>query len=134
MRDEGISTSTATMLVIASMVGTGVFTTSGFSLASLGSKPAVLVAWLVGGVLALCGALGASTYRNAIGGLGLYHGQDFQRAGIELQFIRARLWEYPQFGQPFVPWLSILDVLMFNPLEQVRDRIRSGFDVVGAPA
>lgn len=57
MRDEGISTSTATMLVIASMVGTGVFTTSGFSLASLGSKPAVLVAWLVGGVLALCGAL-----------------------------------------------------------------------------
>jgi hypothetical protein len=85
-------------------------------------------------VLALCGALGASTYRNAIGGLELYNGQDFQRAGIELQFIRARPWEYPQFGQPFVPWLSILDVLMFNPLEQVRDRIRSGFDVVGAPA
>jgi hypothetical protein len=85
-------------------------------------------------VLALCSALGASTYRNAIGGLELYNDQDFQRAGVTLQFVRARPWEYAQFGQPFVPWLSILDVLMFNPLEQVRERIRSGFDVVGAPA
>lgn len=85
-------------------------------------------------VLALCSALGASTYRNAIGGLELYNGQDFRRAGVTLQFVRARPWEYAQFGQPFVPWLSILDVLMFNPLEQVRERIRSGFDVVGASA
>jgi WbqC-like protein family len=84
-------------------------------------------------VLGLCNALGASTYRNSIGGLELYNAQDFQRAGVTLQFIRARPWEYAQFGQPFVPWLSILDVLMFNPLEQVRERIRSGFDLVEGP-
>lgn len=48
---------TATMLVVASMVGTGVFTTSGLLIRDLGSATAVLVAWLVGGVLALCGAL-----------------------------------------------------------------------------
>jgi hypothetical protein len=85
-------------------------------------------------VMALCDALGASTYRNSIGGLELYNGQGFQRAGVTLEFIRARPWEYPQFGQPFVPWLSILDVLMFNPLAQVQERIHSGFYVVRAPA
>jgi APA family basic amino acid/polyamine antiporter len=48
---------TATMLVVASMVGTGVFTTSGLLIRDLGSPVAVLAAWLVGGVLALCGAV-----------------------------------------------------------------------------
>lgn len=47
----------ATALVVASMVGTGVFTTSGFLLADLRSPWLVLLAWLVGGVLAACGAL-----------------------------------------------------------------------------
>lgn len=48
---------TATLLVVASMVGTGVFTTTGFLIADIGSLPAVLLAWLLGGVLALFGAL-----------------------------------------------------------------------------
>jgi APA family basic amino acid/polyamine antiporter len=47
----------ATALVIASMVGTGVFTTSGFALEALGRPEAVLLAWVAGGVLAACGAL-----------------------------------------------------------------------------
>lgn len=64
-----LKTSTATMLVVASMVGTGVFTSTGFLLGDLGSKPATLLAWVVGGVLALCGALayaelGAALPRN----------------------------------------------------------------------
>ncbi len=40
-----IGLSSAVVLVIANMLGTGVFTTSGFSLADLGSRQAVLVAW-----------------------------------------------------------------------------------------
>ncbi|HXG47416.1 MAG TPA: amino acid permease, partial [Methylomirabilota bacterium] len=47
----------ATALVVASMIGTGVFTTSGFALADLGSPGRVLLAWLVGGIVAGCGAL-----------------------------------------------------------------------------
>jgi len=47
----------ATTLVVASMLGTGVFTTSGLLLADLGSPWLVLLAWLVGGLLATCGAL-----------------------------------------------------------------------------
>ena len=47
----------ASSLVIASMIGVGVFTTSGFALGDLGDPRLVLLAWAVGGALALCGAL-----------------------------------------------------------------------------
>jgi APA family basic amino acid/polyamine antiporter len=48
---------TAAALVVANMIGAGVFTTSGFALADLGDRRFVMLAWVVGGVLALCGAL-----------------------------------------------------------------------------
>jgi len=48
---------TAAALVVANMVGAGVFTTSGFALADLGRPEPVLLAWVVGGIMALCGAL-----------------------------------------------------------------------------
>ncbi|MBF8269337.1 MAG: APC family permease [Gammaproteobacteria bacterium] len=44
-------------LVIANMIGAGVFTTSGFALGDLGSPVLVLVAWLIGGIIAICGAI-----------------------------------------------------------------------------
>ena len=48
---------TLVSLVVANMIGAGVFTTSGFALADLGTPDRVMVAWLTGGVLAVCGAL-----------------------------------------------------------------------------
>ena len=48
---------TAAALVVASMVGSGVFTSSGYALADLGDRRYVLLAWIVGGVMAVCGAL-----------------------------------------------------------------------------
>lgn len=47
----------ATALVIANMVGTGIFTTTGLIMAELGSAAALLLCWLLGGLFALCGAL-----------------------------------------------------------------------------
>jgi basic amino acid/polyamine antiporter, APA family len=47
----------ATVVVIASMIGAGVFTTSGFLLADLGSPWIVLLAWCVGGIQAALGAI-----------------------------------------------------------------------------
>ncbi|MCW1884913.1 amino acid permease [Luteolibacter flavescens] len=49
-------TPAATALVVASMVGTGVFTSLGFQLADLTSGPQILLLWLLGGLIALCGA------------------------------------------------------------------------------
>jgi APA family basic amino acid/polyamine antiporter len=48
---------TLAALVVANMIGAGVFTTSGFALGDLGSPFRVLAAWLIGGLLAVCGAL-----------------------------------------------------------------------------
>ncbi len=48
---------TLTFLVIANMVGAGVFTTSGFAIEGLGSPGRVVWAWVVGGVIALAGVL-----------------------------------------------------------------------------
>ena len=44
-------------LIIANMIGAGIFTTSGFALGDLGTPNRVMAAWVVGGVIALCGAL-----------------------------------------------------------------------------
>lgn len=81
-------------------------------------------------VLAICAATGAHHYINPIGGTELYAPQDFAARGINLQFLKPRPSEYSQFGQPFVPWLSIIDVLMFNPLEAVRAQLHQHYDLV----
>jgi hypothetical protein len=80
-------------------------------------------------VLALCEALGATTYINPIGGVELYSREDFAARGIELRFLRPLPLEYPQFGRPFVPWLSIIDVLMLNELDTVRAWLDSHYEL-----
>jgi hypothetical protein len=81
-------------------------------------------------VIAIGRALEADTYVNAIGGVDLYSAEAFKPFGIELKFIKSRPFEYPQFQSPFIPWLSIVDVLMFNPLEAVRRQIETGYDLI----
>jgi APA family basic amino acid/polyamine antiporter len=56
VRERGLSTVGAASLVVGSMLGTGAFTTSGFLLTELGRGWAVLLCWVLGGVLALSGA------------------------------------------------------------------------------
>lgn len=80
-------------------------------------------------VLAICKAVRAGTYVNAIGGTELYSREAFAQQGIDLKFIRSKPFEYPQLGDAFVPWLSIIDVMMFNPLDAVTDRIRAGYEL-----
>ena len=52
-----ISPLTGTAIVIANMVGTGVFTSLGFQVMSIQSGFALLMLWAVGGLIALCGAV-----------------------------------------------------------------------------
>lgn len=81
-------------------------------------------------VLAICQAMGTQTYLNSIGGLELYSKDAFQRSGLELRFLKSRAFEYPQFDTPFVPWLSIIDVMMFNPLERIQACISNNYDLI----
>lgn len=65
-------------------------------------------------ILDICTREKANQYINPIGGTELYHKNLFDEKGITLRFLRTNLVEYEQFGNPFVPSLSIIDVLMFN--------------------
>lgn len=82
-------------------------------------------------VLAICESLGADVYINAIGGTELYSAEDFRARDIELNFIKTRPLEYEQFRKPFVPWLSMVDVLMFNSPDQVSAAILNGYELIG---
>ena len=81
-------------------------------------------------VLALCSAVGADVYVNAIGGMGLYAKEDFSKQDIDLKFIQSKPFEYAQFGNKFVPWLSIIDVMMFNPLDTIRACISANYELI----
>ena len=75
-------------------------------------------------IIDICQREGATRYINPIGGMDLYDKPTFANTGIELAFIRPKPVVYPQFNRDetiFIPWLSILDVLMFNdvPATQV---------------
>src|SRR5437899_12987239 len=52
-----VSLLTATCIVIANMIGTGIFTSLGFQVGDLPSGFAIIALWSVGGICAMCGAL-----------------------------------------------------------------------------
>ncbi|MDT8301597.1 MAG: amino acid permease [Sedimentisphaerales bacterium] len=54
---RGFGLSTATYVVIASMVGTGILISPGYMMASLQNYPVIFGLWALGGLLAMCGAL-----------------------------------------------------------------------------
>lgn len=53
-RQLGLAVTAA--IVVANMIGTGVFTSTGFQANSLHDPMTILIAWVIGGVIALCGA------------------------------------------------------------------------------
>lgn len=71
-------------------------------------------------LLQLCRGEGAEVYINPPGGRDLYSKDVFRRNGVALQFLEPRLSPYPQQEEPFLPGLSILDVLMHCGREGAR--------------
>ena len=72
-------------------------------------------------VLTICNLLNATEYYNAVGGQELYSFSDFRQKGIELKFIKSNPIVYKQFEEEFQENLSILDVMMFNSKEQIKE-------------
>jgi hypothetical protein len=75
-------------------------------------------------VIALCEALGAKEYINPIGGTELYDRHEFKRHGLDLLFLNTGDVRYAQFGDAFVSSLSIIDVMMFNSVDRIRDFLK----------
>lgn len=74
-------------------------------------------------ILAICECLHADEYYNAIGGQTLYSREAFEMKGIKLSFLQTGAIEYKQFENEFQSNLSILDVMMFNSREQIRQML-----------
>ena len=71
-------------------------------------------------VVSIAQKLDAELYINPIGGTALYCPAFFRAHGLLLRFLRMDELSYPQFKQPFVRSLSIIDVLMFNSRSEVQ--------------
>lgn len=84
----------AAAVVAASMIGAGVYTTSGYSLGDLGLPYYVIAAWAIGGVIAICGAI-------CYGALA----QQFTESGGEYLFLARAV--HPAAGM-MAGWVSLL--------------------------
>ena len=71
-------------------------------------------------IIEICKSLHANNYINPIGGSELYSKDIFKKEGIELQFLKSGDISYQQFNNKFIPWLSIIDVMMFNPKAEIK--------------
>ena len=78
-------------------------------------------------VLAICKELGATHYINLPGGKLLYDVELFASCGIQLFFIKPKLTPYRQFGKEFIPHLSIIDIMMWNSVEDIREIFLKNF-------
>ncbi|GHT33461.1 hypothetical protein AGMMS49574_19190 [Bacteroidia bacterium] len=74
-------------------------------------------------VINICSVLGATEYFNAIGGMALYNKTDFEENKIKLSFLKTNSIEYKQVKNQFIPNLSILDVMMFNPVDTIKNML-----------
>jgi len=75
-------------------------------------------------ILAMSKILNANYYINAIGGQDLYDKDSFKKEGIDLHFLSTEIVEYQQFKNDFVPYLSIIDMMMFNNIEEIQIMIK----------
>ena len=74
-------------------------------------------------ILSICRALKATEYYNAIGGRELYSFEAFRQKGICLKFLKSQDIRYKQYNGIFHEDLSIVDVLMFNSQESVKEML-----------
>lgn len=77
----------------------------------------------------ICKRAKASRYVNAIGGQHLYDKEAFLKEGMELSFLQTNDCKYKQYYNEFIPNLSIVDILMFNSKEAVKEML-SGYSLV----
>ncbi len=72
-------------------------------------------------ILDICINENSTHYINPIGGLKLYDKQLFSNERVKLSFIKSGNIKYKQYNLKFIPWLSIIDVMMFNSTPKIQE-------------
>jgi hypothetical protein len=73
--------------------------------------------------LNICKKINASTYINPIGGQSFFNKHKYIKSDIKLKFIDTVEVSYSQFDDNFTPWLSIIDILMFNSKDDIKKMV-----------
>ena len=120
---RGFGLSTATYVVIASMVGTGILISPGYMMVVLKNYPVIFALWALGGLLALCGALCVAELAAAL-----------PRAGGEYVYLREAYGPMPAFltgwTSFFVGFSAPLAVVAYVAALYLLTPFRSGGDDV----
>lgn len=74
-------------------------------------------------IVDICLQEGADHYINPIGGIDIYSKHLFEQKGIKFNFIKTNFISYRQFTNEFVPNLSIIDILMFNSKDKIKQML-----------
>ncbi|AGR78450.1 conserved hypothetical protein, WbqC family [Aliarcobacter butzleri 7h1h] len=74
-------------------------------------------------IIEICKKLKATNYINPIGGQELYNKKVFEYENITLNFLKTDFIEYKQFKNEFIPHLSIIDILMFNSIDKIKNML-----------
>ncbi|HEY4875285.1 MAG TPA: WbqC family protein [Puia sp.] len=83
-------------------------------------------------ILDICLREKSDHYINPIGGMEIYSNEMFERSGIKLSFLKTIPVPYTQFDNEFVPYLSIIDVLMFNSKAESIELINQ-YELINVP-
>jgi len=75
-------------------------------------------------IIEICKKMCANIYINPIGGIKLYNKEEFSRNNIKLFFLETDQIQYKQFKNDFIPYLSIIDMLMFNSREKIKGYLK----------
>lgn len=76
-------------------------------------------------IIEICRKIDAQHYVNPSGGINIYDKDYFASQNITLSFIKNELPEYQQFGKPFISGLSIIDIVMFNSIEECKKMLNT---------
>jgi len=75
--------------------------------------------------LKICNKLNANTYVNPIGGRDIFRVDEFLEQGVNIMFVKNELSKYDQNNIRFQAGLSIIDVLMFNSIDETRKLVEN---------
>jgi hypothetical protein len=82
--------------------------------------------------LEICRQVGADEYLNPMGGRELFDPSAYAQAGVTLQFLQPPALRYDTGPYVFEPDLSILDVMMWNEPQRIREAIATQSRIVAA--
>ena len=67
----------------------------------------------------------ATNYHNLIGGIDIYDKHQFSKNNISLSFLKSKDVIYKQFKNEFIPNLSIIDIMMFNSVAEIKNMLNA---------